>query len=103
MVEDKNGSTQEAVIVGFTQPAGSRSHFGALVLGIYENGKLEYAGHTGTGFTHKTLREVWDELEPLITDKCPFDIKPKTRLPATWVKPKLICEVKFQDGRTAIS
>ena len=93
----KTALRQEAVIVGFTEPAGSRSYFGALVLGIYENGKLEYAGHTGTGFTHKTLKEVWDKLEPLITDKCPFDIKPKTRLPATWVKPKLICEVKFQE------
>jgi bifunctional non-homologous end joining protein LigD len=93
----KTALRQEAVIVGFTEPAGSRSYFGALVLGIYESGKLEYAGHTGTGFTHKTLKEVWDKLEPLITDKCPFDIKPKTRLPATWVKPKLICEVKFQE------
>ena len=93
----KTALRQEAVIVGFTEPAGSRSYFGALVLGIYENGKLEYAGHTGTGFTHKTLKEVWDKLEPLITDKCPFDIKPKTRLPATWIKPKLICEVKFQE------
>jgi bifunctional non-homologous end joining protein LigD len=93
----KTALRQEAVIVGFTEPAGSRSYFGALVLGIYENGKLEYAGHTGTGFTHKTLKEVWDKLEPLITEKCPFDIKPKTRLPATWVKPKLICEVKFQE------
>jgi len=93
----KTALRQEAVIVGFTEPAGSRSYFGALVLGVYENGKLEYAGHTGTGFTHKTLKEVWDRLEPLITDKCPFDIKPKTRLPATWVRPKLICEVKFQE------
>jgi bifunctional non-homologous end joining protein LigD len=93
----KTALRQEAVVVGFTEPAGSRSYFGALVLGIYENGKLEYAGHTGTGFTDKSLKEVWDKLEPLITDKCPFDIKPKTRLPATWVKPKLICEVKFQE------
>jgi bifunctional non-homologous end joining protein LigD len=93
----KTALRQEAVIVGFTEPAGSRMHFGALVLGIYENGKLEYAGHTGTGFTHKTLKEVWDKLEPLITDKSPFDVKPKTRFPATWVKPKLICEVKFQE------
>jgi len=93
----KTALRQEAVIVGFTEPAGSRSYFGALVLGIYENGKLEYAGHTGTGFTQKTLKEVWGKLEPLITDKSPFDVKPKTRLPATWVKPKLICEVKFQE------
>jgi bifunctional non-homologous end joining protein LigD len=93
----KTALRQEAVIVGFTEPAGSRMYFGALVLGIYENGKLEYAGHTGTGFTHKTLKEVWDKLEPLITEKSPFDIKPKTRFPATWVQPKLICEVKFQE------
>jgi bifunctional non-homologous end joining protein LigD len=93
----KTALRQEAIIVGFTEPAGSRSYFGALVLGIYENGKLEFAGHTGTGFTHKTLKDVWNKLEPLITDICPFDIKPKTRLPAIWVKPKLICEVKFQE------
>jgi bifunctional non-homologous end joining protein LigD len=88
---------QEAVIVGFTEPGGSRQYFGALVLGIYENGKFEYAGHTGSGFTEKTLKGVWEKLKPLIIDKCPLDIKPKTRLPATWVKPKLICEIKFQE------
>jgi bifunctional non-homologous end joining protein LigD len=88
---------QEAVIVGFTEPTGSRPYFGALVLGIYENGKLEYAGHTGSGFNAKTLKDTWDKLQPLIIDKCPLDIKPKTRMPATWVKPKLICEVKFQE------
>ena len=88
---------QEALIVGFTEPTGSRQYFGALVLGIYENGKLEYAGHTGSGFTEKTLKQVWEKLEPLIIDKCPFDIRPKTRMPATWVKPKLVCEVKFQE------
>jgi bifunctional non-homologous end joining protein LigD len=88
---------QEAVIVGFTEPTGSRPYFGALVLGIYENGKLEYAGHTGSGFNTKTLKDVWDQLQPLIIDKCPLDIKPKTRMPATWVKPKLICEIKFQE------
>jgi bifunctional non-homologous end joining protein LigD len=88
---------QEAIVVGFTEPGGSRQYFGALVLGIYENGKLEYAGHTGSGFTEKTLKDVWEKLKPLIIDECPLDIKPKTRLPATWVKPKLICEIKFQE------
>ena len=88
---------QEAVIAGFTEPTGSRPYFGALVLSIYENGKLEYAGHTGSGFNAKTLKDTSDKLQSLIIDKCPLDIKPKTRMPATWVKPKLICEVKFQE------
>jgi len=88
---------QEAVIVGFTKPGGSRPYFGALVLGIYEKEKLEYAGHTGSGFNGKTLKDLWEKLQPLIIDECPLDIKPKTRMPATWVKPKLICEIKFQE------
>jgi bifunctional non-homologous end joining protein LigD len=93
----KTTTRQEAVIIGFTKPGGSRPYFGALVLGIYENGKLEYAGHTGSGFGAKTLKDIWNKLQPLIIHKCPLDIKPKTRLPPTWVKPKLICEIKFQE------
>ena len=93
----KTTSQQEAIICGFTAPRHGRPYFGALVLGVYENGKLVYAGHTGSGFTQKTLKETWDKLRPLVTDKCPFATKPKTNMPATWVKPKLICEVKFQE------
>jgi bifunctional non-homologous end joining protein LigD len=68
-----------------------------LILGIYKDDQLVYAGHTGTGFNEKILKDTWDKLQPLITDKCPFDKKPKTNMPATWVKPKLVCEVKFQE------
>jgi len=93
----KTTAQQEAIICGFTAPRHGRQYFGALVLGVYENGELVYAGHTGSGFTQKTLKETWDRLRPLITDKCPFSKKPKTNMPATWVKPKLICEVKFQE------
>lgn len=93
----KTASRQEAVICGFTSPRASRQHFGALILGLYKDDKLVYAGHTGTGFTEKTLKETWDKLKPLITGKCPFEKKPKTNMPATWVKPQLICEVKFQE------
>jgi len=93
----KTASRQEAIICGFTAPRASRQYFGALILGIYENGKLVYAGHTGSGFNQKTLKETWNKLQPLITNTCPFDTKPKTNMPATWVKPKLIGEVKFQE------
>jgi bifunctional non-homologous end joining protein LigD len=93
----KTTAQQEAIICGFTAPRHGRQYFGALVLGVYENGKLVYAGQAGSGFTQKTLKETWDKLQPLITDTNPFSIKPKTNMPATWVKPKLICEVKFQE------
>ena len=93
----KTTSQQEAIICGFTAPRHGRQYFGALILGVYENDQLVYAGHTGSGFTQKSLKETWDKLRPLITDKCPFSTKPKTNMPPTWVKPKLICEVKFQE------
>jgi len=88
---------QEAVICGFTEPRASRQYFGALILGIYQNDRLVYAGHSGTGFNEKLLKETWNKLQPLITGKCPFDVMPKTNMPATWVKPKLVCEIKFQE------
>ena len=93
----KTTAQQEAIICGFTAPRHGRQYFGALILGVYENDKLVYAGHSGSGFTQKTLKETWDKLRPLITGKCPFSTKPKTNMPATWVRPKLICEVKFQE------
>jgi len=93
----KAAARQEAVICGFTAPRASRQYFGALILGVYENDELVYAGHTGSGFTEKSLKETWDKVKPLITGKCPFKKKPKTNMPATWVKPKLVCEIKFQE------
>ena len=93
----KTSLRQEVVIAGFTEPRRSRQYFGALVLGVYKNDKLEYVGHTGSGFNEKLLKDVWHKLQPFITDKCPFDEKPKTKMPVTWVKPKLVCEIKFQE------
>ncbi|HSW88634.1 MAG TPA: DNA ligase D [Candidatus Saccharimonadales bacterium] len=98
----KNIQMQEAIICGFTEPNGHRKEFGALILGIYENGELRYAGHTGGGFDEKKLHEIIGVLKPLITDKSPFPVTPKTNAPATWVKPKKVCQIKFsewtQDG-----
>jgi bifunctional non-homologous end joining protein LigD len=93
----KTHQRQEVVIAGFTETRGSRTHFGALVLGIYENDELVYIGHSGSGFTEKSLAEVYKKLKPLITTQCPFAQKPKTNMPVTWVKPKLVCEVKFSE------
>lgn len=93
----KNNKRLEAIICGFTEGRKSRKHFGALVLGKYVGDKLIYIGHTGTGFNEKSLKEVEKKLEPLVTNKIPFDKKPKTNMPVTWVKPKLVCEIKFSE------
>jgi bifunctional non-homologous end joining protein LigD len=93
----KTVQRQEVVIAGFTETRGSRSHFGALVLGVYEKDKLIYVGHTGSGFTEKSLAVVYKKLKPLIIDKPPFATKPKTNMPCTWVKPVLVGEVKFSE------
>lgn len=94
----KSVLTTEAVIAGFTSPRGSRQHFGALILGVYGDDKqLRYIGHTGGGFTDASLKEVSRKLKPLIIKKSPFFVEPETNAPAAWVKPQLVCEVKFHE------
>jgi bifunctional non-homologous end joining protein LigD len=88
---------QEAIICGFTKPRGGRKHFGALILGIYKDKTLTYIGHTGGGFNDSGLKSLYTKLQPLITKTCPFKVKPKTNMPVSWVKPKLMCQVKFQE------
>jgi bifunctional non-homologous end joining protein LigD len=91
---------QEAVICGYTQPRGSRQDLGALILGVYESGKLHYIGHTGGGIDSKERGRLKELLEPLEAKSSPFEEKVKTNAPATWVKPKLVCQIKF-NGWTA--
>jgi len=93
----KNVITEEAVIAGYTQPGGSRKYFGALVLGMYKKGKLVYIGHTGTGFTEQILREVYAQLQPLKMSRSPFDTKVPVNAPVTWVKPRLVCNLKYTE------
>lgn len=97
---------QELVIGGFTEPEGSRSGFGSLLLGYYADGKLAYAGKVGTGFSMKVLREVHAQLAKLETATCPFDPEPArawTGPHRHWVTPELVAEVAFSewtnDGR----
>jgi len=93
----KNVNILEAVIAGFTKGRNSRKYFGALILAQYEGDQLKYIGHTGSGMDEETVKQVYEKLKPLITDQHPFATKPKTNMPATWVKPKLVCEVKYQE------
>jgi bifunctional non-homologous end joining protein LigD len=87
--------TQEGVIAGFTEPKGGRRYFGSLVLGAYEDGELVHIGHSGGGFGSKGLKQIRDQLDPLVQKACPFKTEPETNAPVTWVKPQLVCEVAF--------
>lgn len=88
---------QEVVIGGFTEPKGSRKAFGALLVGVYKNSQLIYAGHVGGGFDDKLLSSVHAQLQKILSSKCPFEIQPHPNAKATWVKPKLVCEVAFAE------
>jgi len=94
---------QEFVIVGYTDPDGSRVGIGALLLAIHdEAGNLRYAGKVGTGFDSKTLSMLQQKLQPLTVDKSPLVNKARDAR-GHWVQPKLVAEVSFSewtpDGR----
>ena len=89
--------SDEAVICGFTEPKGSRKKFGALILGKYLNGEMVFCGHTGGGFNDKSLSDIYDKMQPLITKNSVFKITPKTNTKATWIKPELVAEIKFSE------
>ena len=84
---------QEAVIAGFTK--GEREYFGALVLAVNEGGRLRHIGQVGTGFDHKQMKAIYERLKPLATKTSPFATKPKIKEEVTWVRPEIICQVRF--------
>jgi bifunctional non-homologous end joining protein LigD len=65
------------------------------VVGLYKDGELIHIGEVGGGFSTRTLASVYAQLKPLVQARCPFQAKPKTNEPATWVRPELVCEVRF--------
>ena len=90
---------QEFVIVGYTDPKGSRSGFGALLLALHDNesGELRYAGKVGTGFSTTTLASIHARLKPLQITK-PALAKPPTGAEARgvhWLQPQLLAEVAY--------
>ena len=88
---------QEVVIGGFTEPKGSRKHIGALLVGIYEDGKLRYVGHVGGGIPPEQMAPLRQELEKLEQPTSPFANEFKPNAPVHWLKPKLLCEVSFAE------
>ena len=89
---------QEFVVGGWTAPRGARSHFGALLLGVYERKKLVYVGHVGSGFNEKELNKLMALLRPRQVAGSPFDAAPPdTNDTPHWVRPELVAEVKFTE------
>ena len=90
---------QEMVIGGYTDPQGSRTGFGALLLGVYDDGKLRYAGKVGTGFDEATLRKLAPELKKRERKDPPFVNPPRgfEAKRAHWMRPDLVAEVAFTE------
>jgi bifunctional non-homologous end joining protein LigD len=104
----KVNKRHEVVIGGFTNNTGSAKAFSALLVGIFENGKLQYTGKIGTGFSNTVQKEMMAIFKPLITDKNPFNIVPDVNKPSrfrpnpphattTWLKPSVVCEVSYAE------
>lgn len=101
---------QEFVIGGFTLPSGSRSHFGALLVGYYENKDLLFAGKVGSGYSEQMLDELAKCFESLARKDCPFVNLPESQRSrwgqaitraelkrCRWLTPELICQVRFTE------
>lgn len=88
---------QEFVVLGYTDPKGSRAAFGALLLGLHDGKQLRYAGKVGTGFSTDTLHTLHRQLKPLEVSRPALD-KPPSGAEARgvhWLKPHLLAEISF--------
>jgi bifunctional non-homologous end joining protein LigD len=90
--------TLDAVIGGYTEPEGSRAHFGSLVLGLYDKKRrLIHVGQAGSGFDQKSLDKIWKVLKKLETEKNPFSGEVEALRKVFWVKPELVAEIEFAE------
>jgi bifunctional non-homologous end joining protein LigD len=94
---------QELVIGGYTDPAGSRTELGALLVGYYDGGALRYAGKVGTGYSREVLRDLGGRLARLERADPPFTGDDLPRGAVHWVEPRLVAQIAFtevtRDGR----
>lgn len=88
----------ECVIGGYTQPEGSRAHFGSIVLGLYdEQGRLIHVGQAGSGFNQRSLGEIWKMLQARETKQKPFFGEVEALRKVAWVKPELVAEIEYAE------
>ena len=97
-VKIKAFRTMECVIGGWTAGQGGRQKtLGALLIGVYRDGKLTPVGHVGTGFDERTLKDLLAMLEEHESPTSPFATQPRTNQPARWCMPELVCEVEYAE------
>jgi bifunctional non-homologous end joining protein LigD len=94
-VKVKATKSLDAVVGGWTAPRGGRSHFGSLLLGLHQAGKLRFIGHVGTGFDEERRNTIAEQLHAREAAACPFDRIPETNERAFWVKAELVVRVRF--------
>lgn len=95
-VKFKVHQEEEFVIAGYTAPAGSREHFGALLLGIYDRGKLHYVGKVGTGFSRQSLGRLFRQFKSLQQSQ-PSLVDPPREKDVTHLAPRLVAQIAFQE------
>jgi len=86
----------EFVIGGYTSPAGSRAHFGALLLGAYQTGQLHYVGKVGTGFNQKLLASLFQKFQPLVRKQTSF-VDPPREKGVTYLAPQLVAQIAYEE------
>lgn len=102
----KVNKRHEVVIGGFTKNEGTKKAFSSILVGVFEDGKLDYTGKIGTGFNDQMQAEMMQKFKPLITSKLPFSVIPDVNKPSrfrtnppnasvTWLKPEMVCEVSY--------
>jgi bifunctional non-homologous end joining protein LigD len=88
----------ECVVGGYTEPEGSRAHFGSLVLGLYDKKRrLVHVGQVGSGFDQKLLEEIWPVLKTLATKRNPFFGEVEALRKTFWIKPELVAEIEYAE------
>ncbi|MGN6164214.1 MAG: DNA ligase D [Flavisolibacter sp.] len=87
----------EAIICGYTKKRDTDRLFSSLLLGVYEKGKLKYIGQAGTGYSASLQQELVKKMKPHVTQTCPFEDEPSLTEPTVWLKPFLVCEVKYTE------
>jgi bifunctional non-homologous end joining protein LigD len=104
----KTTSRQEVVIGGYTRNEGTSKQFSSLLVGVFENGRLQYTGKVGTGFTEEMQRDMMRQFKPLVQKASPFGTTPDVNKPsrfrpdppaakAVWLKPVLVGEVAYRE------
>jgi bifunctional non-homologous end joining protein LigD len=99
-IKVKNIRHQEVIVCGWTAGAGRRTQLlGSLLAGVYDQHRLRYIGHVGTGFTQVMLADLMQRLRPLRRDTSPFDVAVPVQhaRAAHWVEPQLVGEVAFTE------